>query len=94
MLVWCGILFMLGILAFMDSLYNYGEIFRQVNSIVFMLVSLGLLIRTTTKMRLKTMELYASRIQALEEELYSARGGADPAQGDTTLARSRADVGV
>ena len=94
MLVWCAILFVLGIMAFMDSLYNYGEIFRQVNSVVFMLVSLGLLIRTTTKMRLKTMEHYAARIQALEEELYAARGDASPAQGDTSPARSRADVGA
>ena len=31
MLIWCAILFTLGILAFMDSIFNYGEIFRQVN---------------------------------------------------------------
>ena len=77
MLVWCAILFTLGILAFLDSLFNYGEIFRQVNSVVFMLVSLGLLIRTTTKMRLRTMEHYAARILALEEELHAARGGTE-----------------
>ncbi len=48
MLIWCMTLFGLGVLAFLDTFFNYGEIFRRVNSIVFMLVSLGLLIRTRT----------------------------------------------
>ena len=69
MLTWCALLFTLGVLAFLDSLFNYGEIFRQVNSVLFMLVSLGLLVRTTTKMRLRTLEQQAARIQALEEEV-------------------------
>ena len=73
MLIWCGILFGLGILAFMDSLFNYGEIFRQVNSVLFMLTSLGLLVRTTTKMRLRTFEQQAARIMALEEEVFALR---------------------
>ncbi len=47
MLIWCLTLFCLGIIAFMDSIFNYGDIFRRINSIVFMLVSLGLLIRTS-----------------------------------------------
>jgi hypothetical protein len=54
MLTWCAILFVLGIAAFLDSLFSYGDIFRQVNSVLFMLVSLGLLVRTTTKMRQHT----------------------------------------
>ncbi len=73
MLVWCAVLFVLGILAFMDSLFNYGEIFRQVNSVLFMLVSLGLLIRTTTKIKLRTVEGYMERIKQLEDELLSLR---------------------
>jgi hypothetical protein len=73
MLVWCAVLFVLGILAFMDSLFNYGEIFRQVNSVLFMLVSLGLLIRTTTKTKLRTVEGYMERIKQLEDELMSLR---------------------
>ena len=73
MLVWCAVLFVLGILAFMDSLFNYGEIFRQVNSVLFMLVSLGLLIRTTTKIKLRTVEGYMERIKQLEDELMSLR---------------------
>lgn len=73
MLVWCAVLFVLGVLAFMDSLFNYGEIFRQVNSVLFMLVSLGVLIRTTTKIKLRTVEGYMERIKQLEDELMSLR---------------------
>ncbi len=47
MLTWCAILFVLGILAFLDAMFNppYGDIFRKVNSLFFMLISLGMLIR-------------------------------------------------
>lgn len=73
MLGWCAMLFSLGVLAFLDSLFNYGEIFRQINSVLFMLTSLGLLVRTTTKMRLRTFEQQAARILALEEEVFALR---------------------
>ncbi|OGC91385.1 MAG: hypothetical protein A2W25_04445 [candidate division Zixibacteria bacterium RBG_16_53_22] len=46
MLIWSLVLFALGILAFLDSQFNYGYLFRTANSVVFMLVSLGILIRT------------------------------------------------
>ena len=69
MFLWCAILFFLGIAAFLDSLFNYGEIFRQVNSVLFMLISLALLIRTTTKMRAKKIETYEKRIENLEMQL-------------------------
>jgi hypothetical protein len=45
MIFWSTALFILGVLAFLDSLFNYGEIFRQVNTFMFMLISLGVLIR-------------------------------------------------
>ncbi len=57
MLIWCMILFGLGVLAFLDTIFNYGEIFRRVNSILFMLLSLGLLVRT--KMLIKFGKLEA-----------------------------------
>ncbi len=69
MLTWCALLFVLGIAAFMDSIYNYGNIFRQINSVLFMLTSLGLLVRTTTKMKLRTIENQIKRIEQLEMEL-------------------------
>ena len=93
MLAWCGVLFILGVLAFLDTLFNYGEIFRQVNSALFMLVSLGLLVRTATRMRLKTFEQQAARIMALEEEVFALKQKASqvPAARGTM---TRAGVGV
>ena len=73
MLIWCAILFGLGILAFMDSIFNYGEIFRQVNSVLFMLTSLGLLVRTTTKIKGKQLESYQEQIARLEMEVRNLR---------------------
>ncbi len=74
MLTWCGLLFLLGIAAFLDSIYNYGNIFRQINSVLFMLTSLGLLVRTTTKMKLRTVEGYITRIEQLEKEVRQFKG--------------------
>lgn len=69
MLAWCAILFILGILAFMDTIFNYGEIFRKVNSVFFMLISLGLLVRTSMKMKLKRIEGLVSRVAELEDHV-------------------------
>ncbi len=69
MFLWCGMLFMLGILAFLDSLFNMGEIFRRVNSVLFMLISLALLIRTTTKMKEQKKENNDKRIFNLEQQV-------------------------
>ena len=73
MLIWCAILFTLGILAFLDSIFNYGEIFRQVNSVLFMLTSLGLLVRTTTKIRGKQLEQYQDQVTELQKEMRNMR---------------------
>ena len=69
MLAWCTILFMLGLLAFSDTIFNYGDIFRKVNSVIFMLISLGLLIRTSMKMKLKKTENLLTRVEDLENKL-------------------------
>ena len=74
MFVWCAVLFLLGVLAFFDSLFNMGEIFRQVNSVMFMLISLGLFIRTATKMRAKRLEHYEERVFNLEREVRALKG--------------------
>ncbi len=71
MFVWCSVLFVLGIFAFADSIFNMGEIFRQVNSVMFMLISLALLIRTTTKARARKTEYYEKRIIDLEQQVKS-----------------------
>ncbi len=69
MLAWCAILFILGILAFMDTIFNYGEIFRKVNSVFFMLISLGLLVRTSMKMKLRRIEGLIARVAELEDHV-------------------------
>jgi len=69
MFIWCATLFVLGVFAFLDSMFNMGDIFRQVNSVLFMLISLALLIRTTTKMKAKTKENYEERVYNLEQQV-------------------------
>jgi cytochrome c oxidase subunit IV len=76
MLVWCAILFLLGILAFLDTIFNYGEIFRRVNSVVFMLVSLGLLVRTSMKMKIRRIEGLIAKVEELEGQLAKYKSGA------------------
>lgn len=73
MFIWCGIMFGLGVLAFIDSIFNMGEIFRTVNSVLFLLLSLGLLVRTTSKMKEKRIEHYEARIHSLEQQVRSLR---------------------
>ncbi len=46
MLIWSIVLLVIGILAVIDSQVNYGQIFRSANSVLFMLLALGVLIRT------------------------------------------------
>ena len=69
MFIWCAIMFFLGIAAFLDSIFNYGNIFRQINSVLFMLISLGVLIRTTIKMKAAKLERYEGRIENLEMQI-------------------------
>lgn len=69
MLAWCTILLFLGIAAFLDAVFAFGEIFRQVNSVLFMLVSLGLLVRTSTKIRLAKREGQDRKIEEQEKRI-------------------------
>lgn len=74
MLTWCAVLFFLGVAAFLDSLFTFGEIFRRVNSVLFMLVSLGLLVRVSIKMKLGQRENHQERIRELETEIRNIKG--------------------
>jgi hypothetical protein len=76
MLAWCIFLFILGALAFLDTLMNYGEIFRRVNSVVFMLISLGLLVRTAMKVKIRRVEGLIAKVEELEEQLARFKGAA------------------
>ncbi len=86
MLIWCSVLLFLGIAAFLDSIFTFGEIFRKINSVLFMLVSLGLLVRTSTKMRIGKREGYEKRIQQLEEQIAElTRGGTKEQKAETKV---------
>lgn len=69
MLGWCAILFGLGVLAFLDTFFNYGEIFRRVNSVVFMLLSLGLLVRTRLLTKFGRLEAILKKNTELESQI-------------------------
>jgi len=69
MLIWCSILLFLGVTAFLDNIFTQNEIFRTINSVLFMLVSLGLLVRTSTKQRIGRRESYQKRIDELEQQI-------------------------
>ena len=71
MLVWCTLLFVLGVLAFLDSLFSMRDLYRRVNSVLFMLVSLGLFFRTTTKMKLKNREEMENHVVSLMSRVKS-----------------------
>ncbi len=75
MIMWCAVLFGLGILAFLDSIFNMGEIFHRINSVLFMLISLGLLIRTTTKKKEQKLEHYRQKIFSLERKIRTMEEG-------------------
>lgn len=68
MLGWCIILFGLGVVAFLDTIFNYGDIFRRVSSVVFMLISLGLLVRLSTMTRLKEKETLREANEQLKNQ--------------------------
>lgn len=78
MLIWCITLFGLGVVAFLDTFFNYGEIFRRVNSILFMLLSLGLLVRTNMQVKLGKIETMLKQNNGPEGRL--AQSDQSPAQ--------------
>jgi hypothetical protein len=69
MLFWSAVLFLLGVAAFLDAMFNYGEIFRKINSVLFLLISLAILVRTTTKIKAARIEGYEKRIGDLERKV-------------------------
>ena len=69
MLVWGLVLFALGVLAFLDSQLNYGYLFRSANSVLFMLVSLGVLVRTRILEKLGFKERLLEQNDELKERI-------------------------
>jgi hypothetical protein len=66
MFFWSFIIFGLGILAFFDSQYNYGFLFRTIHSTIFMLISLGILVKTRISEKKGTKEKLIKKIEELE----------------------------
>lgn len=80
MFAWCTILFVLGVLAFIDSIFNMGDIFRKANSVFFMLISVGLLIRTATKMKAHHHENLEDQILKLKQQVKILQDGENKLQ--------------
>lgn len=79
MLVWSLVLFGLGIMAVLDSQFNYGYLFRSANSFLFMLISLGLLIRTRVLVRLGFKEHLMNTNRVLNEQIEEIKRTQTPA---------------
>ncbi len=69
MFVWCALLFAIGVFSFLDAILMNNEVFGRVSSIFFLLISLGLLIRTSTKRKQAKKESYEKRIFSLEKQV-------------------------
>ena len=81
MFFWSLVLFILGITAFLDSQFNYGYMFRTANSLVFMLVSLGILVRTRWLAKLGFKEQLIENNDALKARI-QAMGKTDVSKGN------------
>jgi hypothetical protein len=69
MVTWCAILFILGVLAFLDVLFTppYGDIFIKVDSLLFMLISLGMLIRLRKERSQRKVKSSVPKTEKVEE---------------------------
>jgi hypothetical protein len=92
MVVWCLVLFGLGAAAFLDTQYNYGLIFRQVNAVLFMTMSLAILYRITTKVRLGARETLEAKLGLAQQEIETLRSEIT-ATGRTPAAVSHSTIG-
>ena len=76
MIIWGIVLFSLGVIATLDSQFNYGYVLRVYNSTLIMLLSLGVLIRARIlkqkgekeKLRETNQQLEA-KVQELESQI-------------------------
>ena len=73
MFIWGLVLFGLGVAAFLDTQFNFGNIFRTVNSFMFMLVSLGIMIRTRSLKKLGFREQLIVHNDELKDKVLELR---------------------
>jgi hypothetical protein len=73
MFIWGLVLFGLGVAAFLDTQFNFGNIFRTTNSFMFMLVSLGIMIRTRSLKKLGFREQLIVHNDELKDKVMELR---------------------
>ena len=66
MYIWGLVLFGLGIVAFLDSMFNLGQLYRITNSIIFMLISLNIIIKTRMMEKIGFKERLAEHNEELK----------------------------
>jgi hypothetical protein len=69
MIYWCIALFVMGVMSFLDNIVSYGEVFRWINSVLFMLVSLGILIRTRMMVKTGKIERLIEEVDYYKQEI-------------------------
>lgn len=73
MLIWCIVLFALGVVAFLDSIFNYSQILPVVYSAILIFISMGLFMRVLLKRREGRLESYQEENDLLRERLDEIR---------------------
>jgi hypothetical protein len=73
MVVWCIVLLILGILSILDTIFDYGSLFRTADSVLFMLVSLGILFRVKILSRQRRREQLEQNNDRLRERMMEIR---------------------
>jgi len=85
--MWSLVLFVLGILAFLDSQFNYGYLFRTANSFVFMLVSLGILVRTRWLAKWGFRERLIENNEELRDRMLAMRDSKIPIENEKPVGK-------
>ena len=69
MLIWCIVLFGLGVVFFLDSIFNYSETLPVICSAALILISVGLFLRVLIKKREGRLEKYLDENSQLRARL-------------------------
>ena len=69
MLIWCTMLFGVGIIIFLDTFFNFGMTLRITSSVIIIFLSAVLLVRTIVFKKLKKVEKLIEQNAKLEKKL-------------------------
>ena len=73
MVVWCIVLLGLGVLSILDSIFNYGTLFRYAHASLYMLVALGILFRVKILSKRRQREQMEKNNDRLRERMMEIR---------------------